>query len=71
MGNESTEESERIKRMLVVVFIHELLHTIHGSHEGKVQYEEKILANRSNYKDALVELENLALTGKMHFCPEE
>lgn len=69
-GKESTEESERIKRMLVVVFIHELLHTIYGSQEGKVQFEEKIIANRANYKDALVELENLALSGKMHFCPE-
>lgn len=67
---ELSRESELTKRMLVVVLIHELLHTIYGTQEGKVQYEEKILANRANYYDALVELENLALTGKMHFCPE-
>ena len=63
-----SEDTERNRRMVTIVLVHELLHTIYGKDEGKVSYEEKILANRANHFDALIEMQNLALTGKMRFC---
>lgn len=66
-----SEEKPTNKRVLTIVLVHELLHSIHndeGWEEGRILYEERLLANKAGHYDALVELQNLALSGKMRFC---
>lgn len=57
------------QRALVVVLVHELLHSIHTDWgHDRINPQEKLLANKANYFDALVELERLAFSGKMRLC---
>lgn len=57
------------KRDLVPTMIHELLHALHPEWQhDKVNPEEKLLANKAGYFDALVELQRMAVSGKMRFC---
>jgi hypothetical protein len=68
-----SENTPQNQKMLVIVLIHELLHAIHdreGWGHDKINPLERKLANLGGYYDALVELENLALNGKMRFCNE-
>lgn len=59
--------------MLVIILVHELLHAIHdreGWGHDKINPLETKLANLAGYFDALIEMENLAISGRMHFCNE-
>ena len=64
-----TERTPYYERALVVVLIHELLHAVHPdwSHD-RILPQEKLLANKAGYFDALIELQRLAVSGKMRFC---
>ena len=67
--NSLKENTEKNRRMLVVVLVHELLHAIHPDWgHNKIIPEEKRLANLGNYFDALHEMSNLFLSGKMSLC---
>lgn len=67
--NSLKEDTERNKRMLVVVLVHELLHAIHPDWgHDKIRPEEKRLANLGNYFDAIHEMGILFLSGKMSLC---
>lgn len=64
-----SENNSDNQRMLVIVLIHELLHAIHPDwRHDKINPLEDKLANLGCYFDALVNLRNLAITGKMRFC---
>ncbi len=57
------------QRNLVVVLIHELLHAIHQDWgHDKINPLEDQLANLGCYFDALINLRNLAISGKMRIC---
>lgn len=60
------------ERMVTIVLVHELLHTIHPEDQTHniVTPLEKIFANKAGYFDALREMEILAYGGKMKFCEE-
>jgi hypothetical protein len=59
------------QRALTVVLVHELLHAIHPEWgHDKIIPQEKLLANKAGYFDALVELQRMAVSGKMRFCGE-
>ncbi len=57
------------QRALTVVFMHELLHALHPEwgHE-RVNPEQRLLANKGGYADALVELVRLWVNGKLLSC---
>ena len=59
-------------RMVTIVLVHELLHTIHPDDENHsiVTPLEKVFSNKAGYYDALKEMELLAYNGKMRFCDE-
>ena len=64
-----SEKTPYYQKALVVVFVHELLHAIHQDWgHGKINPQERLLANKAGYFDALVELERLAFNGKMRVC---
>ena len=70
--NALKENTDRNQRMLVVVFIHELLHAIHPDWgHDKINPEERRLANLGMYFDAIKEMEILFLSGKMCLCNNE
>lgn len=63
------------RRMVTIVLVHQLLHTIHPSrmhdsvneHDGINRMEHKI-ANRASYHDALLNLESLHQSGQINRC---
>ena len=69
------EDTRDNRRIITVVLVHQLLHAIHPSrmHDftngqkgiNKLEHE---LANRASYPDALLNLESLIQSGKMHLC---
>jgi hypothetical protein len=69
------EDTRDNRRMITVVLVHQLLHAIHPSrmHDftngqkgiNKLEHE---LANRASYHDALLNLESLNQSGKIHLC---
>ncbi len=69
------EDTRDNRRMVTVVLIHQLLHAIHPSrmHDfvngqkgiNKLEHE---LANRASYHDAILNLESLNQSGKIHLC---
>jgi hypothetical protein len=63
------EQTPWNQRALVVVLVHELLHAIHPEwgHDLIIP-QEKLLANKAGYFDALVELQRIAVSGRMRFC---
>lgn len=64
-----SEDKLENRRMVTIVFVHELLHAIHHDWpESKVTYEERILANKAGYFDALHNMEILYLSGRMRLC---
>lgn len=64
-----SEQTPHNQRALVVVLVHELLHALHQDWgHDKINPQERLLANKSGYFDALVELERLAVSGKMRLC---
>lgn len=68
-----SENNAQNQKMLVIILVHELLHAIHdreGCGHDKINPLERKLANLGGYFDALVELQNLALSGRMRFCNE-
>ena len=64
-----TEPTPYNQRALVVVLVHELLHALHPAwgHE-RINPQEKLLANKGGYFDALVELQRKAVSGEVRFC---
>jgi len=63
------ERDPRNQRMIVVVLVHELLHALHPDWgHDKINPLEKLLANKAGYFDSLVELQNLAVSGKLRIC---
>ena len=63
-----SEETPYNQRALVVVLVHELLHALHQDWDhNRIIPQEKLLANKAGYYDALVELQRLAFNGKMRF----
>ena len=70
--NSLKENTSQNQRMLVIVFVHELLHAIHPDWgHDKIKPEERRLANLGMYYDALHEMEILFLSGKMCLCNNE
>lgn len=67
--NTLKEDTMEIRRMLIVVLIHELLHAIHPDwgHDF-IRPEEHKLANLAGLYDALRNMEILFVSGKMSFC---
>lgn len=64
-----SKDTPENQRNLVVVLIHELLHAIHQDWgHDKINPLEDKLANLGCYFDALINLRNLAISGKMRFC---
>ena len=64
-----TNRTRYNERALVVVLVHELLHALHPKWgHDRINPQERLLANKAAYFDALVELERIAVTGKMRFC---
>ena len=64
-----SERTPYYERALIVVFVHELLHAIHRDWgHDKIRPQERLLANKAGYFDALVELERLAVSGRMRIC---
>lgn len=64
-----SERTPYNERALVVVLVHELLHALHQDWgHDKINPQERLLANKGGYYDALVELERIALGGKMGLC---
>lgn len=69
------EDTRNNRRMVTVVLVHQLLHAIHSSrmHDfangqkgiNKLEHE---LANKASYHDALLNLESLIQSGKIHLC---
>jgi hypothetical protein len=69
------EDTRDNRRMITVVLVHQLLHAIHPSrmHDfvngqkgiNKLEHE---LANRASYHDAVLNLESLNQSGKIHLC---
>ena len=59
-------------RMVTIVIVHELLHSIHPDDENHsiVRPLEKVFANKAGYFDALREMELLALNGRMRLCDD-
>ena len=59
-------------RMVTIVLVHELLHSIHPNDENYIIVGplEIQFANKAGYYDALREMENLAYNGRMKFCDE-
>ncbi len=63
------------RRMVTVIIVHQLLHALHPSrmHDGieglkginKMAHD---IANRASYHDALLNLESLHQSGKVHLC---
>ena len=63
------ERSPYNERALVIVLVHELLHALHPEWgHDKINPQERLLANKAAYFDALVELERIAVSGKMRLC---
>ena len=67
-----SENNAQNQKMLVIVLVHELLHAIHPNDadwpHSRIYNEEDRLANLACYFDALVEIRNLAISGRMRFC---
>lgn len=64
-----SEQTPYNQRALVVVLVHELLHALHQNWgHDKINPQEKLLANKAGYYDALIELERIAVSGKMRLC---
>ena len=69
------EDTRDNRRMVTVVLVHQLLHAIHPSRmhdftnvQKGINKLEHDLANRASYHDALLNLESLIQSGKMHLC---
>jgi hypothetical protein len=63
------------RRMVTIIFVHQLLHAIHPSkiHDAVIGQKginklEHEIANRASYHDALLNLESLHQSGKVHSC---
>ena len=63
------------RRMVTIVILHQLLHALHPSRlhdsiNGKkgIAKLEHDLANRASYHDAVLNLESLTQSGKIHLC---
>ena len=68
-----SENNPQNHKMLVIILVHELLHAIHdreGWGHDTINPLERKLANLAGYFDALIEMENLAISGRMSFCNE-
>lgn len=70
-----SEDTRNNRRMVTVVLVHQLLHAIHPSrmHDSTngqkgIKKLEHELANRASYHDALLNLESLIQSGKIHLC---
>jgi molecular chaperone DnaK len=64
-----SENTPRNYRMLKVVLVHELLHALHPDWgHNRINPAERRIANMGNHFDALEEMKNLFLSGKMSFC---
>lgn len=64
-----SENTSRNYRMLKVILVHELLHAIHPDWgHNRINPAERRIANLGGHFDALKEMENLFLSGKMSFC---
>jgi AN1-like zinc finger protein len=64
-----SEQTTYNQRALVVVLVHELLHALHPDWgHDKINPQERLLANKAGYYDALIELERIAISGKMRLC---
>jgi hypothetical protein len=64
-----SENTHENYRMAIVVLVHELLHAIHPDWgHDKINPEERKIANKAGYFDALRNMEILYLSGKMHLC---
>ena len=69
------EDTRNNRRMVTVVLVHQLLHAIHPSRmhntiDGQkgINKLEHDLVNRASYHDALLNLESLIQSGKIHLC---
>ncbi len=69
------EDTRDNRRMVTVVLVHQLLHAIHPSRmhdftnvQKGINKLEHDLANRASYHDALLNLESLIQSGKIHLC---
>lgn len=69
------EDTRNNRRMVTVVLVHQLLHALHPSrmHDSTgvqkgVNKLEHDLVNRASYHDALLNLESLTQSGKIHLC---
>lgn len=69
------EDTRNNRRMVTVVLVHQLLHAIHPSRmhdamDGQkgINKLEHDLVNRASYHDALLNLESLTQSGKIHLC---
>jgi hypothetical protein len=69
------EDTRNNRRMVTIVLVHQLLHAIHPSriHDGMdiqkgINKLEHDIANRASYHDALLNLESLTQSGKIHLC---
>jgi hypothetical protein len=63
------------RRMVTIILVHQLLHAIHPSkiHDSVIGQKginkmEHEIANRASYHDALLNLESLHQSGKVHHC---
>ena len=70
-----SEDTRNNRRMVTVVLVHQLLHAIHPSrmHDATDRQKginklEHDLVNRASYHDALLNLESLTQSGKIHLC---
>ena len=69
------EDTRNNRRMVTVVLVHQLLHAVHPSrmHDATDRQKginklEHDLVNRASYHDALLNLESLTQSGKIHLC---
>jgi hypothetical protein len=66
-----SDDTPENQRVLVMVFVHHLLHAIHdreGLEHDKIILLENNIANLGGYSDSLVELQRVAKIHKMKFC---
>ena len=67
--NSLKEKTQWNQRILVVTFVHELLHAIHPDWgHNKIRPAERRLANLGGYFDVYHEMEIKFLSGQMSFC---
>lgn len=69
------DDTRNNRRMVTIVILHQLLHAIHPSRmhnftngEKGINKLEHELANKASYHDAVLNLESLTQSGKIHLC---